>query len=302
MNAKIIDAFMHPGKIVAYLGTRNHLQWMNDKRYLEILYKAYIGDNLNLIDPRGFNEKLQWLKLYDRNPMYTELVDKYKVKEYIAEKIGVQYVIPPLGVWNKAEEIDFNVLPNKFVLKCTHDSGRVIICRNKNKLDITKARKELNDCLKRDFFYTGREWPYKNVSKKIIAEEFMDDGEHEDLLDYKLMCFNGKVRCTFVCSDRRSQDGLKVTFFDNDWNKLPFQRHYPSSSDKIVKPQSHEKMIKLAEILSQDIPFVRVDFYEIKGKIYFGELTFYPGSGFEEFEPKEWDRKLGDWLALPEKN
>lgn len=271
---------------------------MPDDKYLKKLYKIKMGYDLDLENPKTFNEKLQWLKINDRKPEYTTMVDKYKVRKYIADKIGEQYLIPLLGVYDNANEIDFEKLPNKFVLKCNHNSGGVCICKDKSKFDINQARKELNKVLNQDYYLHGREWPYKNVERKIICEQYMEDDETQELRDYKFMCFNGKVECSFVCSERFSKDGLKVTFFDRNWNVLPFTRHYPKSEIKIAKPKKYDKMLELSEKLSQNIPFVRVDFYEKDGEIYFGELTFYPGSGMEEFDPVEWDYKFGDLLKI----
>ncbi len=275
---------------------------MTDSLYLKIYYKTMTNKKLDIENPISFNEKLQWLKLYDHNPLYTTLVDKYAVREYIKEKIGKEYLIPLVGgPWKSFGEISFDTLPNQFVLKTTHDSGGVVVCRNKEKFDINTTKKILEKSLRKNYYYGGREWPYKNVQPQIIAEKYMSDSDRDELTDYKLMCFNGKHKCTFICEDRFSKDGLKVTFYDKDWNIMPFERHYPRNSVKKDKPITYDKMVELAETLSQGIPFVRVDFYEIQGKIYFGELTFYPGSGFEEFNPPEWDRILGDWLVLPEK-
>ena len=423
------------------LGHKGFFNWMSDEQYLKILYKIRIGKPLDLDDPQTFNEKLQWLKLHDRRPEYTTMVDKYAVKKYVADKIGEQYIIPTLGVWDKFDDIDFDKLPDQFVLKCTHDSGGSVICRNKSEFDFKAARKKINRCLKHNYYWGCREWPYKNVKPRIIAEKYMTDEsgielkdykifnfdgeskliqvdydrfkEHKrnlyttdwkyvesaiqyptdpnhqidrpkqlekmldlarklsegiphvrtdfycidnkiyfgeltfyhgsgfekftpeslgeemgkwiklptggyilvnnfalfvlrkeesvvnaELKDYKFMCFNGHVKCIFTVTERFSGDGLKVTFFDTDWNQLPFERHYPRSKKMIPKPYNFEKMIILAEKLSENIPFVRVDFYESGGQIYFGEMTFYPGSGFEEFSPEEWDHSLGKWIDL----
>ena len=274
---------------------------MPDDEYLKRLFRYKMGYELNLDNPKTFNEKLQWLKLYDRKPIYTKMVDKYAVKAYVAEKIGAQYIIPTLGVWEHFDEIDFDKLPDQFVLKCTHDSGGLAICKNKATWDKKVAKTKLEKSLKRNFFYSGREWPYKNVKPRILAEQYMEDDESEELTDYKFMCFNGKVHCSFVCTERFTSGGLKVTFFDREWNKMPFERHYPASVKKITKPANYNKMIELAEVLSTNIPFVRVDFYETKKQIYFGELTFYPGNGLEEFTPLEWDYRLGSWIKLPTK-
>lgn len=284
-----------------FLVSKGLFDKMDDRLYLEKFFEARIGRKLNLDFPKTFNEKLQWLKLHDRKPKYTTMVDKYVVKMYVADKIGEQYIIPTLGVWDTFDEIDFDKLPNKFVMKCTHDSGGLVICRDKVNFDKQAAKKKINRSLRRNYYYSGREWPYKNVPPRIIAEQYMEDSETSELKDYKFMCFNGKVKCSFVCSDRFSHKGLHVTFFDRDWNVLPFDRHYPRVKEGLPKPINYIKMIELAEILSKNIPFVRVDFYEVNKKIYFGELTFYPGSGLEEFTPEKWDRILGDWLVLPKK-
>ncbi|MBR5227165.1 MAG: glycosyl transferase [Clostridia bacterium] len=279
------------------MGLKNKIKnIIPDKIYLKLVYKKRLGKKLNLKDPKTFNEKLQWLKLYDRNPKYTALVDKYEVKKYIEKQIGKQYVIPTLGVYDKFDEIDFDKLPNQFVIKCTHDSGGLVICKDKSKLNIEESRDKIENCLNTNYYYQGREWPYKNVKPRIIIEKYMEDNKG-CLFDYKFMCFNGEAKLSFVCTDRDKKD-LKVTFFDKEWNKMPFERHYKSSNEKIDRPKQYELMIQLAEKLSKDIPFVRVDFYEVDNQIYFGELTFYPGCGFEEFEPEEWDEKLGEFIKI----
>lgn len=271
---------------------------------LKRMFRKNVGYPLNLDMPRTFNEKLQWLKFNDRNPMYTDMVDKYAVKQYVASKIGNEYIIPTLGLWKHFDDIDFDVLPVSFVLKCTHDCGSVILVPNKDNMDKKAARKKLEKGLARNYYYSSYEWPYKNVSPMIIAEQFMFDEKNkkegiDDITDYKFMCFNGKVRCTFTCTDRRSDDGLKVTFFDNDWNQMPFERHYPAAkAGSIPKPVNFELMKNLAEKLADGIVFVRVDFYEINDKVYFGEMTFFPGSGMEEFTPVKYDYVLGEWIKL----
>ena len=260
-----------------------------------------MGEELDLINPKSFNQKIQWLKLYDRNPKYTKLVDKYEVKFIVDRILGTGYTFPTIGVWSHFSDIDFNGLPNEFVLKCTHDSGSVVIVKNKELFSKEEAKEKLEISLKRNFFYAGREWPYKNVRPRIIAEEYLEDVsnlEYTDLPDYKFMCFGGKVKCIFTCTERFSKTGVKVTFFDTDWKVMPFERHYPKSTYQISKPKNYEKMLELAEKLATGIPFVRVDFYEVGEKIYFGEMTFYPGCGFEEFSPKDWDYTLGKWIEL----
>lgn len=296
---KLIKAIKQPQLVLSVLLERT-AGWWPDRVYLKWRYRLLLGRKLNLDNPITFNEKLQWLKLYNRKSEYTIMVDKVKVKEYIAEKLGEEYIIPNLGVWDDPDDIDFDALPDQFVLKCNHNSGLgMCICKDKSKLDIPKVKAELRKGLKQNYFLLGREWPYKNVPRRILAEKFIADNGQADLMDYKFMCFNGKVNCSFVCSDRFDEDGLKVTFFDRDWKKLPFTRHYPASEKEIPMPKLYQDMIRLSEELSKGIPYVRSDFYETNGKLYFGELTFFPGSGFEEFTPEEWDIKLGQLIKLP---
>lgn len=295
--SKLYNFFADKRLRFSYLTAMGLTQWMSDEQFLKKEYFLQMGKKLNLNDPKTFNEKLQWLKIHNRKPEYTTMVDKYAAKQYVADRIGERYIIPTLGVWEHFDDIDFDNLPNQFVLKCTHDSGGIVICRDKSKLDKKAAKKKLEYYLRRKYYYIHREWPYKNVKPRIIAEKYMTNGNGEDLNDYKLMCFNGKVKTTFVCSNRFSKDGLKVTFYDTEWRRMPFERHYPASKTEIDKPQTYEEMITLAEKLAFGIPFVRVDFYEINGNIYFGELTFFPGSGYEEFTPEEWDKTLGDWIG-----
>lgn len=271
-----------------------------DKLYCSLLYKRSIGKKLNIKNPKTFNEKLQWLKLYDRNPLYTILVDKYRFREYIADKIGQEYLIPLLGVWDNFEDIDFSKLPNQFVLKCTHDSGGQVICKDKSKLNIEEAKNIINKSLQRNYYYNGREWPYKNVKPRIICEKYMVDKSGTGLKDYKLMCFNGKVKCSFVCLNRNTPNGLNVDFYNVNWSPMPVKRHYPCSGTFTPRPKNYNKMIFCAEKLSKDISFARVDFYEINNQLYIGEITLYPGSGFEEFTPESYDELFGNWLKLPE--
>lgn len=271
-----------------------------DKVYLKLQYKHHLGRKLNLKNPQTFNEKIQWLKLYDRRPEYTTYVDKYAVREHIKKSIGEEYLIPLIGAYENVDEIDWNKLPDKFVLKCTHGSQCNIICTDKSKLDIEESKKKLNQWMIRNWYWYGREWPYKNVKPMIICEKFMVDESGFELKDYKLMCFNGEVKLSFVCLNRSTLTGLNVDFYDLDWNPMPFERKYPNSGTLIPKPRNYVKMLELAEKLSKAIPFVRVDFYEVNGDLYFGELTFHPGSGFEAFTPIEWDYKLGSILMLPE--
>lgn len=272
---------------------------MDDEAYLKRKYKACMGKEIHLDSPQTFNEKLQWLKLHDRKPEYTTMVDKYAVKMYVADIIGEKYIIPTLGVWNHFDEIDFDKLPNQFVLKCTHDSGGIVICKDKNKLDLKSAKKKIEKSLKQNYYWSGREWPYKDVKPRIIAEEYMIDESGYELKDYKFFCFNGEPKMMFIATDRGSD--TKFDFYDMEFNHLPFNNGHPNANKQIKKPKNYSTMLALSAKLSFGIPHVRVDFYNINGKIYFGELTFFHWSGLVPFEPEEWDYKLGSWLKLPER-
>lgn len=281
-------------KIAVALKNRRLLNWLPDKSFLRLFYKIFVGQSLDLDNPKTFNEKLQWLKLNDHNPRYVKMVDKIDAKKYVADIIGEEYIVPTLAEYDSFDDIDFDSLPNQFVIKCTHDSGGVVICSDKSTFDIASARAKINKALKRNFYYHSREWVYRDIKPRILVEEYIG----EDLDDYKLMCFNGEVKCSFVCLERYSDTGLKVDFYDRDWQKMPFARYYPNSKHLTPKPRNYDRMLELSETLSRDIPFVRVDFYEVEDRLYFGEMTFYPGSGFEPFYPKKWDRALGDWIEL----
>ncbi len=286
-----------------------HLKWMlaqkgffdswTDERYLKLTYRLMIGKKLNLNNPQTFNEKLQWLKIHDRNYQYTNLVDKIEAKKIVGKVIGEEYIIPTLEICDSFDEIDWEKLPNRFIIKCNHNSGGVIVVNDKKDLDKDSLRTHFNKLLKKNYYYNGREYPYKNIKPKIMIEENIQNANTKKQIDdYKLMCFNGKVKCSFVCSNRDSKEGLCVNFYDEDWNPMPFERHYPKNKQEFPKPKEYNKMVELAEKLSKNIPFVRVDFYVVNDKIYFGELTFYPGSGMEEFTPNEWDYILGTWLDI----
>jgi len=297
---RILKYIKHPSKFFLKLDEKGILR-LPAKKYIELQFCNMMGYKLDLKNPKTFNEKLQWLKLYDRKKIYTKMVDKYDAKEYISNIIGEGYVIPTIGIYDSFDEIDFTQLPKQFVIKCTHDSGGYVICKDKSKLNIEEAMEKINSSLKNNYYWLWREWPYKNIKPRIIIEEYMEDKKSDELIDYKIMCFNGKAKMLFTCTERFSKSGVKVTFFDLDFNKLPFTRHYPSSKVKIEKPVNFEKMIEFAEKLSKNTTFLRVDFYEINKKLYIGELTFYPGAGIEEFEPKEWDYKLGEMIKLSRK-
>lgn len=285
-----------------YNASRGHYANMPDRDFLEKVYAIRMGKKLNLDVPVTFNEKLQWLKLYDRNLAYTTMVDKYAVKEYVANKIGSQYVIPTLGVWDRFDDIDFDALPNRFVLKSTHDSGGLVICRDKQRFDRKAAKKKLEKSLKRDYYLLHREWPYKNVPRRILAEAYMEDSSTGELRDYKFFCFNGVPKALFVATERQKQgEEVKFDFFDMDFHHLPIRQGHPNAATCPTKPKKFDEMCRLAGILSQNIPQLRVDFYEVNGNVFFGELTFSHFAGIVPFEPEGWDKILGDWIELPSK-
>lgn len=276
------------------------LRILPDKTYIQLYYFTRFHKFCDLKNPETFNEKLQWLKLYDRKPEYNRLVDKYEVKKIVSDLIGEEYVIRTLGVWDNFDQIDFDSLPERFVLKCTHDSEGVVIVHDKSKFDRAAAKEKLEACLSQNFYYIGREWPYKDVKPRIIAEEYVEDTVTGELRDYKFFCFDGTPRAMFVASDRVAGE-TKFDYFGTDYSSLGIKQHYPNSEILPEKPVNFEKMKELAEKLSAGIPHVRVDFYEADGKLLFGELTFFHFSGFMPFEPAEWDKTFGDWLTLPEK-
>lgn len=297
MYKKILSVIKHPSLILLKLDKMNLIR-LSDKKFIEYRFLSEMGYKLNLKSPQTFNEKLQWLKLYDRNPEYTKMVDKYEVREYIKEKIGEEYLIPLIGVYDKFDDIDFDKLSNQFVIKCNHDSGGLIICKDKNRLDIETARKKINRSLKTNYYYSGREWPYKNVKPKILIEKYMEDSNKSDLIDYKLFCFNGIPKIVLVCSERFSSSNMCETWFDMNWKLIDMTVSGHRVDSTISKPKQLKKMVELSKKLSKNIPFIRVDWYEIGDKLYFGELTFYSASGFEKFEPKEWNKKIGDMLSI----
>ena len=300
----IRKAIQHPEKILPALIDGERMHWLPEKQFLRLAYRASMGKKLDLQNPKTFNEKLQWLKLYDRKPEYTIMVDKYKVRDYIKDKIGEEYLIPLIGVWDNPEDIDFDSLPNQFVLKCNHNSGLgMYICKDKSKLtanDIKKIRKNLAKGLAQNYYLAGREWPYKDVPRKIICEKYMEDESTAGALtDYKFFCFNGEVKCLYV-SDCINH---KMQFYDNEYNMLDIERDDHTQFETLPrKPVNFEQMKKLAQQLSKGIPHVRVDLYEINKRIYFSELTFSTCSGFIPFKDRKWDELLGSWLKLPENN
>jgi len=289
-------------KIVRKLGFQRKLGWIPDDIYLKCVYQDQTGEKLDLINPRSFNEKIQWLKLYNRQPQYTDMVDKYRVRNYVKQTIGEQYLVKLIGVWKDPNDIDFSRLPDQFVLKCNHNSSvGLCICRNKALLNINKTKKDLCDGLEQNFYLTGREWPYKMVHRLIICEEYLEDPQVGELRDYKFFNFNGVPKLFKIDFNRFS--GHRANYYDLDGNILPFgESDYPPDYNRnLVIPDCISKMIDLSSKLSAGIPFVRTDFYCVEGKIYFGEMTFFPASGFGKFTSEEWNQKLGSWINLPDK-
>ncbi|MBQ2724510.1 MAG: glycosyl transferase [Clostridia bacterium] len=267
-----------------------------DRIYIERLYFKKYGEKLNIRNPHTYIEKINWLKLYDRRDKYTQMVDKYEVRDFVERMIGEDYLIPLLGCWDSVEDIDFSKLPEKFVLKCNHDNG-VIIVKDKSNLDITSVKNELNYRMKRDYYKKRREWPYKNVKRKIICEKLIETEDNRVLPEYKFYCFNGEAKIFYVSSG--TIDDLRFDFYDINFNHLPIVASKPNSTNTISRPQEFEKMIEIAEKLSVGIPTVRVDLYNVNGKVYFGEMTFSSGGGLRKLAPLEWEEKLGEWTVLP---
>lgn len=284
-----------------YLASFGKYDDWDDEAFLKKAFKCHMYKELNLDSPQTLNEKLQWLKLYNRKPEYTIMVDKYAVRKYIADTIGEEYLIPLLGVWDNPDDIDFDALPNQFVLKCNHNSGLgMCICKDKRKLDIEKVKDGLRKGLEQDYYLTGREWPYKNVKHRIIAEKYMTDSPNiDEFTDYKFYCFNGYVDCVLTCIER-STGNPKFYFFDKDWKLLRYNKRGKAAPADFTlpKPENIDEMFRIAGELSREIPFVRVDLYNSCGKIYFGELTFFPDSGWDPNRLPEIDLYFGNLVDL----
>ncbi|MCQ2304427.1 MAG: glycosyl transferase [Bacteroidales bacterium] len=273
---------------------------MSDKYYIKVMWKQITGKEIDLDNPQTYNEKLQWLKLYDRNPLYTLLVDKFRVKEWVKSKIGEEYVIPLIASYESVDDIIIEELPQQFVLKCNHDSGSVIVVRNKSNFDFDEAKKKLKKALSKNFYNDFREWAYKNVKPCVIAEKYVEDVSNPTLLDCKFFCFDGEPRLLYIARD--GADIPVTDFFDMDFNHLPIRMKDPNCGYEIEKPRTFNKMIELARVLADGFPHVRVDFYTFGDRIYFGEMTFYPSCGFTMVKPYEWNLKMGEWIKIPSKS
>lgn len=296
---QIIKYIKEPYRVIASTKLQKYMKMVPDKMYLKCLYRTKLNEKLDLKEPQNFNEKLQWLKLNDHNPLYIEMVDKYAAKKYVASKIGEEYIIKTYGVWNDIDDINFDVLPNRFVIKCTHDSAGLVICKDKNSFDLLGAKSKLKQCLNRNFFYSGREWPYKHIKPRIIVEEYMEDAELKELRDYKFFTFNGKPRIMHLVSNRQNEkEETYGDFFDMEYKHLDLTMGHINAPVMPEKPKNFELMTKFAEILSANTKHLRVDFYEVNGRLYFGELTFYQDSGFADIYPLQWNDILGSWIKI----
>lgn len=301
MDKRILKKFVNNPLVAVARVWMKMSPWIpSSELYLKVLYRCKTGKKLHLDHPILFNEKLQWLKIHNTDPLYTQLADKYEVRKYVSDRIGDEYLIPLLGVYDSFEEIDFSKLPNQFVLKTTHDSGSIVICKDKSNFDIEKARKKIRKSLKYEYYYKGREYPYKNIRHRIIAEQYMEDKETGELTDYKFFCFNGKPEIIFVASERFAGKGVvKFTYFDMNYNVLPIHSFGHNSSKTLNKPDCLDDMLMVLNKLCIDVPFIRIDLYAINHKVYFGEYTFFHDGGIVPLEPDEWNYKLGEMIHLP---
>lgn len=305
MNKDTIKRWLrNPWQIAASMSKHGWLNKLPDRQYLSIMYRATFNKKLNWENPQTFSEKLQWLKLNDRNPTYSQMVDKFASKQYVRDRIGQEYVIPVLGgPWNSPEEIDFDALPEQFVLKTTHDCGGVLICRDKSKLDIPAAKAFLAEHLKRDYYLHCREWPYKNVKPRIFAEKFLCENEGtESIRDYKFFTFNGEPKLMYIAGGRdyaqKDKQVVYADFFDMEFNHVDLRIDHDNAPVPPEKPKQFERMVECARKLAQGTKHLRVDFYEVNGQLYSGELTFFHCGGLHEFKTKEWDKTMGDWICL----
>lgn len=297
----------NPSHFVAAILMRYN-SWIPNEMYIKLMYRLELGRKLDLIHPIRYNDKMQWLKLYNHRLEYVAMADKINAKMVAAKLVGERYIIPTLGVWNRPEQIEWDKLPNQFVLKTNHDSGNsgVVVIKDAAKLQDLHYKRQiirrLNQSLRKDAFAAGREWPYKNIERKVFAEQYMEDQTTHDLRDYKFYCIGGKPIFLFVATERNVPGEIaKFDYFDMDFNPLDLRMAHPKSGCKIDKPICFEEMKQLAERLSQGIPTIRIDLYEVNGKVYFGEFTFFPSGGLAAFHPDEWDYRLGEMVVLPEK-
>ena len=290
-----IEFVKTPRLIIFKIGIKGWIKFLDDKTYLKLMYWAKFGKKLNLDAPVTFNEKIQWLKLHNKKSQYTQMVDKFEAKKYALRILNEDICVPTIAVFDSVDKIDKTKLPEKYVMKCTHDSHSVYVCNDSTHFDFEKAKKNIAKGLRRNYYWTGREYPYKNVKPRIIIEEYLEDSCQPHLLDYKFYIFNGKFKLLSI-TERKSKHEVYIDFYDSEFNKVHMTWGYPGSGELRHKPVQYEKMITIAETLAKDIPILRVDFYEVQGRAYLGEMTFFDGSGFDEIDPKEWDIQLGSWI------
>ena len=293
--SKLKETITSPKNGIEIIVRNTFGRFISDVANIQLLALLRFGRKFNLENPRTFNEKLNWLKLYDRKPQYSLMADKYAVKEFVKNIIGEQYVVPCYGKWNCFDDIDFDKLPSSFVLKCTHDSSGVVICKNKENFDRDKARRTIERCLNKNNFWHSREWVYKNIEPVVLAEEYLDEGTGQELHDYKFWCFNGTPTYMYITNKGAV---IKENFYDMDFKPIDINHGFERTVPEYSKPENFEKMKGLAAILSKDIPFVRIDFFSVKGKLYFGEFTFYDWGGLRPFAEDKWDIELGDLIHL----
>lgn len=299
--SKIRNFLANPWRIFYHINFFHWMDWLPDKQYLQLVWRMDYGKKLDLKHPKTFTEKMQWLKLYDRKPEYTIMADKVKAKDWVAERIGWEHIIPTLGVWVSAEEVDFDALPNRFVIKCNHNSSGLYICKDKSKMNVESVRQKLNKGLHEDYYLKGREWPYKDIPRRIIAEEYIEDNGHDgDLPDYKFFCFNGEPKYCQVIRGRHSLE--TIDFYDMDWKHQEFVGLNPvvgNGLNPVERPAKLEEMKTICSKLAKGMPFVRVDLYIVGEKTYFGEITFFPLGGMGTFTPDKYNDILGKMIKLP---
>lgn len=295
MFKKIRRYLRDPYYEIGYDLVKRNPKYMSDKYYIKVLWKQIMGSRLNLKTPVAFNEKLQWLKLYDHNPIYPYLVDKLEAKRIVGEKIGYGHIVPTIKEYAQVNDIVLDELPNQFVLKCNHDSGGYVICKDKSTFDLRSAQTFLQSCMNRNFYWEGREWAYKRIVPRLFAEKYIQDDKYDDLLTYKFLCFNGEPRYCYITV---KNDDIWENWYDIDFNRIDV-RHSFRNGAEITKPDKYDEMVEIARTLSQGIPHVRIDLYLSGEKIYFSEYTFYDWGGYRQFQPASFDKVLGDSLVLP---
>ena len=286
---KLYDAFFA-------LARRGAFRWMGDRAFLRLQYRLKRRKPLRLDPPQTYGEKLQWLKLYDRQPVYTQMADKIAARDFVAARVGESYLIPEIARYDRAEDVDWAALPRRFALKCAHGSSANILCRDKEALDIPAAQKKITAWMRRNWFWASREWPYKNIPHRILVEKFLES-ETDVPRDYKILCFSGEPKCIIVDFDRYTHHTRN--YYDLNWQRLPVINRHPNYEGEVPPPKCLDEMLSVARALSRGVPHLRVDLYEVDGRVYFGEMTFFHGYGMEEYRPESFEYEMGGWIALP---